>query len=230
MRLCSRFTVLTACILTALLLTPAAASAQTPPVMVPAAGASTSFGVQGGLNVANVDVKSADPDEFTPDFKSRNRAVFGGFVAWDFNPAIGLQIDVLYSQKGTKFSFVEDDGTDITFELGADYVEFPVLVRTNFGASGPVRFRLFGGPSFGFKVLDETTITVAGVEPPDDPDDQSETKGSDFGFVVGGAVEFGKVFVDFRYNWGLININDDPNDEDEVKTRTFGFMVGFRFK
>ena len=185
--------------------------------------------MQGGLNLANIDFKSApDEPEFNPDFKNRNRAVFGGFVAWDFNPTLGLQIDALSSQKGGKFNFVEQDGADIRFQVGVDYLEFPVLVRTSFPASGPVRVRAFAGPSFGFKVSDEATITVDGVVQPNDPDEDPIFKGTDFGFVFGGAVEFGPVFVDLRYNWGLININNTPDDLAKVKTRAFGFMVGFR--
>lgn len=63
-----------------------------------------------------------------------------------------------------------------------------------------------------------------------DLEDENELKGNDVGFVVGGAVQFGQVFVDVRYNWRLINILKDDPSGDEVKTRTLGIMVGFQFK
>jgi hypothetical protein len=223
MRSCSRLSVFGAFILTALLLAPAPASAQT----------ATSFGVQGGLNVANVDFKpSSSEPEFNPDFKSRNRGVFGAFVAWDFNPNFGLQVDALYSQKGTKFDQREEfegEVFDFHFEASVDYLEFPILLRANMPASDAVTFRVFSGPAFGFKVSDDVKATVNG-----EPDEEGlpEFKGQDVTWVVGGAVQFGQVFFDVRYSWGLTNIiTDESRDEDEeVKTRTLGFMVGFRFR
>ena len=216
-----RLSAVCALILTSLLLAPAPASAQT----------ATQFGVQGGLNVANVDFKpAADEEEFNPDFKSRNRGVFGAFVAWDFNPKFGLQIDALYSQKGTKFdqSFEEDGETfDFSFEASADYFEFPILLRANVPASDAVKFRVFSGPAFGFKVSDDVTQTFNGVE---DTEGRPEFKSSDVSWVAGAAIQFGQVFFDVRYSWGLTNIIKDAEEGEEVKTRTLGFMVGFQIK
>lgn len=183
-------------------------------------------GVQGGINIANVSFEAGDPSEGVPDFKSRTRGVFGAFIARDFTPKVGLQIDILYSQKGTKAELT--DGVDtFTFEASADYLEIPILIRGNIPGSGSVKARVFAGPSIGFKVTDDTKTTFNGVELTDEED--AEFKSTDFGFVIGGAVQFGKVFVDARYNWGLINIVDDDSG-DVAKTRTFGIMVGFQFK
>lgn len=188
----------------------------------------TTVGVQGGINVANVSFTPEDSnDPFNPDFKSRTRAVFGGFVARDFNSKAGLQIDFLYTQKGSKFDFTEDDGTDIAFEAGIDYIEIPVLIRANIPGSGSVKARVFAGPSFAFKVTDDINATADGFTIPDE--EVAEFKSTDFGLVIGGAVQFGQVFVDVRYNWGLVNILDDAFGDD-LKTRTFGIMVGFQFK
>ena len=194
----------------------------------PASAQATTFGVQGGINIANVSFTPEDStDPFNPEFKSRTRAVFGGFVARDFNAKAGLQIDFLYSQKGSKFDFTEADGTDVAFEAGIDYIEIPVLIRANIPGSGSVKARVFGGPSFAFKVKDDITATVDGFEVPDA--EVAEFKSTDFGLVIGGAVQFGQVFVDVRYNWGLVNILEDAFGDD-LKTRTFGIMVGFQFK
>jgi hypothetical protein len=221
MPLFARLSVVGAFILTALLLLPASASAQ----------ATTSFGVQGGLNVANVDFKpAADEGEFNPDFKSRNRAVFGAFVAWDFNPNFGMQIDALYSQKGAKFDQTfEEDGETFTFgfEGSIDYLEFPVLLRATVPASDAVKLRVFSGPAFAFKVSDDVKQTFNGQP---DNEDLPEFKGQDVSWIVGGAVQFGQVFFDVRYGWGLMNVLKDATDGEEVKNRTLGFMVGFQIK
>ena len=187
--------------------------------------AQVTAGVQGGINIANISFTAGDPDEGVPEFKSRTRGVFGAFIARDFTPKVGLQIDILYSQKGTKAELT--DGVDtFTFEASADYLEIPILIRGNIPGSGSVKARVFAGPSIGFKVTDDTTTTFNGVEI---DEEDAEFKSTDFGFVIGGAVQFGKFFVDARYNWGLINIVDDDSGDD-AKTRTFGIMVGFQFK
>ena len=195
-------------------------------VSVPAsAQVSASFGLQGGVNFANFDFKSGAPEEFDPEFKSRPRGVFGFFAAVDFT-VIGIQIDALYSQKGAKTDF-RDDEDDIKIEVGVDYIEVPVMLRVNAPLGGGARIRLFGGPSFGFKVKDETTLEINGVKI---EDDETEFKSYDIGVVAGGALQFGKAFVDLRYNWGTTNIlKDDDSDRDRAKTRTFGLMAGFAF-
>jgi len=206
---------MSAFVLCTILLTATHASAQ-----------NVSFGVQGGVNIANVDFKAGSSSDEVPDFKSRTLGVFGGFVAKDFNKNVGLQVDVLYSQKGTKADAVED-GINFHIEIGADYIEIPILIRANMG-SGKTKARLFAGPSFGIKVRDEAKLTGGGMTL--EGDQVAEFKSGDAGFVVGGAIQFGQVFFDLRYNWGLMNIVKDDGSGDEAKTRTLGFMIGFQIK
>ena len=188
--------------------------------------AQVTAGVQGGINIANVSFTGADPSEPTPDFSSKTRAVFGGFVARDFNEKAGLQIDFLYSQKGTQASVT--DGVDtFTLDITADYIEIPVLIRANIPGTS-VKARVFGGPAFAFKVTDDAVSKFNGVEIPEE--EEAEFTSNDVGIVIGGAVQFGKVFVDVRYNWGLINVIKDPDGDESAKTRTFGIMVGYQFK
>ena len=62
-------------------------------------------------------------------------------------------------------------------------------------------------------------------------EDALTLKSYDIGLAFGGAVQFGKFFVDGRYMFGLVNIDDDPDDEGfvEIKTRAFTCMLGFVF-
>ena len=190
----------------------------------------TQFGIEGGINLANVDFTPSNGNDFNPDFKSRTLGVGGVFVAWDFHPNAGLQIDALYSQKGTKAaaSFTEDGETfDFTIEASVDYIDIPILFRANIPASDAVRFRVLAGPAIAFKVTDDFKQTVDGIDVPPDEGDAPDFKSTDFSLVVGGAAQFGHFFVDGRYSWGLVNIVKD--DEDKVKTRTASFMVGIVF-
>jgi hypothetical protein len=188
-----------------------------------AAGQTATFGVQGGVTISNVDFSS---DIFSVSFDNRLGGVGGFLAAVDFTPSVGLQVDVLYLQGGTKSSnaFFEEAGD---LEIRVDYLEVPVLVRGNFRASDVVTVRLFGGPAFGFKLSDKQTLGGEELG----SEDKLDIKSYDVGLAFGGAVQFGKFFVDGRYMFGLVNIDDDPEDEGfvEIKTRAFTFMVGFAF-
>jgi len=192
-------------------------------IPAPAAAQSAAFGIEGGVAVSNIDFSA---DMFSVSFDNRVGGVGGFLVAVDFNRSVGLQIDALYLQGGTKSSdpLFADFGN---LEVRVDYLEVPVLVRGNFHASDAVTIRVLGGPAFGFKLNDKQTFGGEELG----SEDALILKSYDIGLAFGGAVQFGKFFIDGRYMFGLINIDDDPEDSDlvEIKTRAFTFMIGFVF-
>ena len=192
----------------------------------PVSAQGMAVGVQGGINVANVDFTATE--SLTLSFDRRLGAVGGLFIANDFGRNIGLQVEGLFSQKGTKITAPGEMGE---LEMRVDYLEIPVLVRANLrGASDSVTVRLFTGPSFAMKLRDKQVFD--GDELPDE--DATDLKSYDMGWTLGGVVEFAKrVFVDARYTFGFVNIDDDPEDAEAdvtVKTRTFTFIINVRFK
>lgn len=190
-------------------------------VPAPAAAQGTTAGVQGGISLANLKLSGAGA---TITLSNRLGGVVGFFVAHDFNQGFGLQFEANYIQKGTKST---DTGGAGTLDFRVDYLEIPVLLRANLKASDKVTVRLFGGPAFAVKLTDKQSI--GGETLPDGEDLQF--KSYDVGLTVGGAVEFGKVFLDGRYTWGLIDIEDAADQgQVTVKNKAFTFMVGFRFK
>jgi len=181
-------------------------------------------GVQGGGSIANVSFTTSDTD-FAPDFKTRTRGVGGLYTGWDFRPNVGLQVDVLYSQRGAKLNFSFDDQGETTnadITVGLDYIEIPMLVRANAPMSDAGTFRVFGGPSLGFKVRDNFKQIVNGMDLSDE--DVPVWSYYDFSVVAGAVVQVGKVFFDARYSWGLVDVLVE--DADRVKGRTFAAMFG----
>jgi len=198
----------------AALLVPAGATAQ-----------ETTAGVKGGLNVANVTFKIPDGSlSVNPD--SRSGLIIGGFIARDFNPKAGLVVEVLFSQKGTSFSF--SDGVD-TFkeEARIHYIEIPILGRYNLKASDDVIVHVFGGPAFAFKAGDSVKDFFNGIEQPSSTGPEDHPKGQDVGVVLGASVDFRQFLIDARYTWGLLNINKvQGSDEPEIRNKTFSVMFG----
>jgi Outer membrane protein beta-barrel domain len=182
----------------------------------------TEFGVKAGFNISNIKLDADDAD-LTSD--GRAGFLFGLWIARDFNPRAGIQVEGLFSQKGAEFATedgVFEDNQDASFKL--TYVEFPVLARVNFPAGGATA-RVLVGPTFAFHVNE--TIKSGGVEL--DGDDVP-LKTFEMGFALGGAVDIRRFVIDARYTWGLTDINDsDDSDDFTVKNNTFSLSFGWRF-
>jgi outer membrane protein with beta-barrel domain len=180
----------------------------------------TTYGVKAGINISSLKFE-LDEANITGD--GRAGLLAGFFVARDFNPRAGIQVEALLSQKGSEFAAGELDDVDASFKL--TYIEFPVLARINFPVA-PTTVRILAGPTFAFHVNE--TIKFGGVEL---DGDEVDLETFEMGFALGGAVEFKKFIVDARYIWGLTNINgSDDEGEPSVKNGTFAISFGYRFK
>jgi hypothetical protein len=191
----------------ALLFCAATAHAQTP-----------SVGVRVGVNVANLDF--SEETEIT-DAKTLTGLVAGLFVTVPINDIVGFQPEVLFSQQGTRFTEL---GETAKFKL--DYVQVPLLGRFRLGSGSPVAVLV--GPTLGFRY--RAKIDAPGVT--DDFSDEFEDSIETFdaGLVTGVAVEAGRLVLDGRYTWGLMNIaKDDEFGAGTAKNRVFSASVGFRF-
>jgi hypothetical protein len=196
-------------------------------VPVPVIAQTTAFGVQGGVSLGNIHFSSP---VVGVAFDNRVGVAVGGFLAWDFNRHVGLQIDALYIQKGTRSTDLYwDQYGQGGLKARLDYVEIAVPARVSFRAADNVTIRAYAGPAFAFKVVDKQVL--AGFELTGPPD-KFAIKPYDIGLAVGGAVQLRKVFVDVRYTIGLLNVDDDPADDDLVliENRALTFMVGFTIR
>jgi hypothetical protein len=205
---------------TVFLTLPALASAQG--AAAAAAPGEMSYGVKAGINISSLKLHS-DSDNVSINGDGRAGFVGGFWVARDFNPRAGIQIEALLSQKGSEFNPGEIDIDDASFKL--TYIEIPALARINFPLA-PTTVRVLAGPTFAFHVNE--TIKFGGVEL---DADQVDLKTFEMGFALGGAVEYRKFIVDARYTWGLTDINgSDDVDEPSAKNKTFSISFGYRFK
>jgi outer membrane immunogenic protein len=177
------------------------------------------FGVKGGVNFANLNFEGEGADV---NFDRRTGFVGGLFMVWPGNSRTALQVEALFSQKGTKLN---DEGEEGTIKL--DVLDIPVLARFSSGGAGTTSFHVFGGPSFGFKLRARATGALTDDGGSEDIGD--DVKQLDFAVVAGVGVEMNRITLDARQSWGLSNIVKDPDDDEKVKTRTFSVMLGIRF-
>lgn len=202
-----------------LLSPPAVALAQAP-----------SFGLKGGLNMAGFGGERILDSDF------RSGLTVGAFAAIPLSEAVSIQPEVVFSQKGARRAAYDYDdmpqdtdappfGAHISERTSHQYLEVPVLVRFSPSPSGvSVRPIFFAGPSVGF---------LLGVEEVHDTDYTEHLNSMEFGLILGGGVEFGRISLDARYNLGLSAVDKDYDASwgqvpGDVKNRTFTVMAGFR--
>jgi hypothetical protein len=185
----------------------------------PAQAQAVVVGAKVGVNVANVDITASD---LTVTPKRRNGAVAGVFLGTDPTKPFGLQVEGLYSQKGTKIVDPEDTAT---LDFRVDYFEVPVLARVSLKGANGVYVHLLAGPSFAAKIKDVQKLNDQDL----DTEDKLPLKKADIGFLFGGALEVHRFIVEARYTLGLTNIDDSGETDVTVKTRTFAVLVGVRF-
>lgn len=169
------------------------------------------FGVQGGVNFANLSV---DPDDACCDTKTGFAA--GGSAEIDFGGIFSFQPEVLYTQKGA-----EDSEGGTTVRINLDFVAIPLLAKVKFRAGRAAPYVVVG-PSVAFTINAKLT-----AEGEDDVDLGDDVEGTDFGLIVGGGVPIGPVVIEARYDLGFRDL--DPDEDFDVKTRTFSILVAYRF-
>ena len=188
-----------------------------PGVLAQGAAKSIGFGVQGGAAFSKPGGKDAtDIDTYTA-------FAVGGFVRLGVHRIVAIQPEVLYVQKGAKFT--NPDG-----KLKLGYVQVPVLVlvRIPTGPAGFVSPHFYAGPAVGFKAgckLQEGTSAYSSC---DDVTDFSKLKSTDFSVVFGGGVDIGRALIDVRYDYGFTKL-EDVTDAADVKNRTLYLLAGWRF-
>jgi hypothetical protein len=195
------------------------------------AAAQGAVGAKVGLNVSKVSFTPATGDEDATSIDSLSGFLAGVTFRKDFTPIVGLQVEGVYAQSGSKLNF--SDGIDtFTAEVGLDYFQVPVLVTFAAMHNDSSSVRLFVGPTFGFKVSDSFKQFVNGTEFPLSPGDEPEFNSVDTGITFGGLVGIKQFFIDARYTVGLTNLLKDSSDPDDesAKNRQFAIAFGFYFK
>ncbi len=164
-----------------------------------------SVGLKGGLNFANLDVKSV-----TNTYDNRTGYHAGAFALIKFTK-IGIQPEVIFSQQGSK---IQLNGN--TVKSNFSYMNIPIMVKL-YTVAG---INLQVGPQFGFLTNNPTVVN-------NDQEFKNAVKKSDIslGMGVGWDLPFG-LTIDARYNLGLQNVSN--NSSFDLKNQVFQASVGFK--
>jgi len=172
--------------------------------------AGATFGLKGGLNIANVHLDNSD----SYDLDSKTSFYLGGLAHIHLNRSFALQPEIMYSNQGYKYT-----NLNVTNRVNLHYINVPVLGQLMVGDG----FRLETGPQLGVLVAARQKTGNVSVDVKDN------LKPIDFSWAFGaGYVTHSGFGVDARYNVGINNINDVPNS-GKINNRVFQAGVFYQF-
>jgi hypothetical protein len=170
-------------------------------------------------------VRTSLTGEGIEDFvESSTGTMFGLWIGGNTDGLVGFTGEFNYIIRKQNVDFDEDGAIDDEFSRPA--FSIPAVFHINFGPDDRSKglFYVLVGPVFTFTLKQEIRINGSG----DPVDVGEEFNGADIGILGGGGVEFFRVAVEVRHNWGLRTITSGGEIE-EVKTRAWEFLVKFRF-
>lgn len=176
----------------------------------------TTFIVKGGLNMG---LMLNDPDYTSANKNLRLGPALGAGVDLEWE-GLGIEINLLYEQKGETFGFYED-------VRKYDYLTLPVLLK---GIMRNQNIGIFFGIGFGPAILvsselelnDATTSRITDLSP--------FTSSMDMNGIAAIGIEIlRKVTIEGRVSFGLLNVIDDLTTTATSHTLTIGILAGVRF-
>lgn len=198
-----------------------------------------SFGPKVGVNLSNFYI-DADGIEEADIVGIKPGLLIGAFAEYDFTPAIGVSVDLLYSREGTesnRFDYPSQKGYYYKHKYSLQYLNVPVLVNFYLARGLAVKAGIQPSVLLGAKYRVEWEYgEQEGIENEDIKDnllpyDISIPIGLSYTFDYG-------LFIDGRYNLSLCDIMNQSTKQDleldgvtyhKVKNRTFSLSVGWKF-
>lgn len=187
----------------------------------------TRFGLKGGLSFYKIGGElSIDFMGFSESetFDSGTGMGFHGgiFMEKPLNEYLSIQPEVNFIQKGGSESdndeLVDFSDEDVTLS----YIDVPLLLKINIPLDGGISPFITAGGYVGY--LLDAKVDFGGEQ----EDISDEVKDISYGLLFGVGANFGKFFVEARYDYGLSNIFDDDLFGDELDGEFDDF--GFDFK
>lgn len=180
------------------------------------------FGVKGGLNISNI----YDSNEEDFDAESKLGLAAGIFLGIPLGQVLGIQPEVLYSQRGFKATGDNLLG-DYELTRTTNYLDVPIFLAIK---PSPM-LTLLAGPQFSF-LLDgkydfENNILSGGLE----EDFENEDARKNTTCITGGIdINLENLVLGGRVGWDLKENNEDgSSDTPRYKNVWFQATLGFRF-
>lgn len=180
------------------------------------------FGIKAGVNVSNVyDTKGQD---FVA--KAKAGVAIGAFAQIPLGSIIGIQPEILYSQKGFKGTGTIL-GSTYSYKRTTDYLDIPILL-----AIKPIEMlTIVAGPQYSYllseKNVFENTLFNTVQEQQFNNDN---IRKNILSFTGGADFNFDKIVVGVRGSWDVQNnAGDGTNNTPRYKNVWYQATLGYRF-
>ncbi|OKL38460.1 hypothetical protein A3841_07015 [Pontibacter flavimaris] len=187
------------------------------------AASAQTMGVKAGLNLGTLRGEHAENYDYRPGYTAGITARHG------FNELIGIQTEVLYTSKGSKYTFNTSD-VETEDRLRLNYLDIPVLLHLQ--VSG-LFFELGPQASFLLKAKRIREVSRANTTTTTETDITDDPYPIDFGYAAGlGYRAPSGIGLGLRYNGGLKNIDDEGAYEGRERRNssfqlTLSYVPGF---
>lgn len=182
-----------------------------------------SFGVKGGLSLANLSSSSDDVDQDG----SRFGWVAGVFINLPVvEDVFSVQPELLFIQKGGDYSF-----SGIDSKVESSYIEIPVLLQLNILEP----LYIYAGPHWSYLTSNYITYNDDGSLQVVEEDQFDDYNRMDVGGSIGLGLRYDHFFIDARLTRGAINFDKDRSigilefESRELKNFNIQLTTGYSF-
>ena len=196
---------------------------------VRSAAARISFGVKGGVSLANISV-SPKPFEVA-EFRSLTVPCGGIFFTLPLG-SFGLQTEFMYARRGTQYEAYIDDGL-YNVQWQHDYLEAILLLRWSGVSFGRLRPVIYAGPSYGYLSRASSVIYDSEGRKVETVDSRDYFKKWELVAVFGTGLELKAGLTRFnlegRYHLGLTSVALSGFEVDYIKNKSITILAGVSF-
>jgi opacity protein-like surface antigen len=153
-------------------------------------------------------------------------------VEFSLNKYLGVEIDILYSQKGCHSRVFRVDIPERTTDYSLNAISLPLLLKIKLKPVSSPYFLC--GCEFSYILSHDLKATNEHVVEPYEynQDLMEQTSKSDFGYILGGGFEI-KIhritfFVEGRFSFGTKNIMSEAYPVDSISTKSEMLFFGFK--
>jgi hypothetical protein len=182
----------------------------------------------GGANFSKYTEKYVPPwvmsADYNPFHDSKMGFLAGGGIELVINKNIAFEMDALFVQKGSNFSYLNNE----KFKYSLNVLSFPIILKLYLIPNFP--FYLLEGYEYSI-ILSHEKIFIANGQEVSKENIKPKTKSYDQGVVFGlgfkQKLPSGSLIIEARYNLGLRNLSKDYRDYPSIKTSAAGILFGF---
>jgi len=182
-----------------------------------------SFGVRGGLTVANLSSIDLASSMWLPSREQKPRTSFnvGIYGQYPLNEKMALQAELFYSGEGVKF---KNGGNEAPEQIKLNYLSLPVFFKYNIVKN----FYAMAGPQISYLLAAHSIYENGSVNI------SSEHNKIAIGLVPAIGYDWKNFSINLRYQIGLSKLPKSsyggnlPYSNDNVKSNVFSVVVSYK--